>query len=535
MFSKASLKYLGGIRTPHEPSTDVEYLPNAYPTWGQTNDALGMGGAPFAIDYDRRELVLGTRYGRVARLQIVEPALHTNDDVNTFPVAPYATQTMVGISGTSKVVNPPVEDTSWFEIMASLQVEGSGQGGFLPVGDKILGAGTNYYDANADQIRSSFVANWPAENAESYDPARTPFVTMDIGDFPQGVVAGYFTPIPERWRELLKGDTLQGQAALPVITRGSAGPSASSFHVADLLMVGHRKHPLEGYPPDHWVSRYAKDLLAEIKKRPRLTEPPVPATMLVAYPGGHWMPGHPWDNPNADDVYSMASQITGMCIMGDTLVFAGSHGYGTPCYGNGTSDESLAGTVGPDGEPYCYDPAASAKANHAYPYRVQLWWYPLQDLADVAAGVKEPWSLVPEWCELEVPFVEPMHRVNGCAYDPSTKRFYLVAHSADGYGYEPGPVLYCWEFLGDDGEPPIPPEPPVITDCEKKLAACTLALAAEMQRHGVTKQQLADANARLAEIAVNATSISGHTGNITDEVAVITDLTNTILALATGA
>src|SRR4029450_4230417 len=129
--SKESLKSLGGMRTPHDPATDVEPLPNAYPDWGKTNDALGMGGAPFAIDVARRELVLGTRYGRVARLQIVDPALHTDNDVNTFPVAPYATQPMVAISGTSKVVNPPVDDTSWFEIMASLQVEGSGQGGFL--------------------------------------------------------------------------------------------------------------------------------------------------------------------------------------------------------------------------------------------------------------------------------------------------------------------------------------------------------------------------------------------------------------------
>jgi hypothetical protein len=92
-FSAASLKYLGGIITPKTYTSDVTPLPSCYPPDGQFKDALNMGGRPFALDVERREFVMGSRYGRVSRFQIIEPALHTDGNVSTFPTTPHVTQT----------------------------------------------------------------------------------------------------------------------------------------------------------------------------------------------------------------------------------------------------------------------------------------------------------------------------------------------------------------------------------------------------------------------------------------------------------
>ena len=450
-FSAASLKYLGGFLVPKVASDDVTYLPNAYPTSGVSRDALNMGGRPFAIDLERREFLLGTRYGRVARLQMIDPAPHTDDNVSTFPTAPYVVPTMVDVSGHSvSEPNPPSTNKSWFEITTPYDTANTSFGGVQPVKNgKVLLSGQVYYDANNIQRRSLALANWPAQPpANAYLPQRTPFRSLgDPGS--QGLVSGYFCPIPEAWQGPLKGDMLMGQASLPIISRGSAGPCAASFKTADIQ-----------------------------------THDVMPMHLLVGYPNGHEMPEHPWDSIEADDVYAMATQITGMAIVGDYIVFVGSHGYGTPCYGYGTSDPAQA-----DGVTYCYDPSSSAKANHAYPYRIQLWWYPLADLAQVAAGTVAPWDLRPEWFELEVPFKQLTCQVNGCAFDPTTNRLWVSVYAADGYGYEPGPVQYAWEYL-PNVQPPDPPDESLedqIEKLQKQVVALTIALGAERQRHAQTK------------------------------------------------
>lgn len=477
MFGADSLKYLGGIRTPHERTNDVTPLPTAYPTDGQIADGLNMGGGPFAFDPHRKELVCGTRYGRVCRLQAIDPAIHTGDDVNTFPVAPYVTSAIVELSGPSAAANPPIPDKSWFEMCDPWDVN-TGFGGVLPVGDKVLGAGTVYYDANNQQRRCVFLAEWPAalSPAANYRPNRTPFRTVGNAT-EQGLVAGYFAPIPPEWQTKFHGNVLMGQAALPIITRGSAGPCAASFHA------------------EHVRDRDA-----------------VPMTLLVGYPQGHWMPEHPWDTEGPDDVYTQATKITGMAIVGDVLLFVGSHGYGPVCYGNGTSDPDLAGQPSGDGSHWCYDPVSSTKGGHAYPYRVQVWWYPLQQLADVAAGLLAPWDLRPQWFELTLPFVEPAKNINGCAYDPEKKRLYVSAYSADGYGYEPGPVIYCYEYVGST-TPPIPPDPPdrdhLIKELTAQVLKLTIALQAEQYRHEQTKQVVrADAQVIL-DRAINILKTTG--------------------------
>jgi hypothetical protein len=455
MLTADSFKYLGGLIVPHVKSLNVTPLVSAYPSAGQYADALNFGGKPFALDHRRREFILGTRYGRVARLQIVEPAPQTDNNPSTFPTMPYVTDTMVELSGVSKIVPPLAPDHSWWEMVDPYGLSGVAMGGFLPMsGDRIMVQGTVYYDANNIQTRSTFLTNWPPTGtAAEFVSNRTPFRTMqNPGE--QGLIAGYGVEIPEAWRERLKGDVLTGQGSLPIITRGSAGPCVYSFKSEDVATLD-----------------------------------PVPALMLVGYPSGHWMPGHSWDNPNADPVYNSGTMIQSVTIIGDHIVFCGSHGYGTPCYGNGTSDPALEGQPSGDGSHWCYDPAASAKGNHAYPYRIQCWVYPLEALADVAAGVIAPWDLVPDWFTFEVPFMRPDAAVNGCVFDPTTNRLYLSVYGADGYGYEPGPIIYAYEYLGEVNVPPIEPPTPgdEIERLQKTVIALTLALGAERQRHEATK------------------------------------------------
>ena len=64
------------------------------------------------------------------------------------------------------------------------------------------------------------------------------------------------------------------------------------------------------------------------------------------------------------------------------------------CYGNGTANPSLDGTTASMAL-YCYDPTNSYKGTHAYPYRYQVWAYDLNDFAEVKAGTKQPWDVVP--------------------------------------------------------------------------------------------------------------------------------------------
>jgi hypothetical protein len=123
-----------------------------------------------------------------------------------------------------------------------------------------------------------------------------------------------------------------------------------------------------------------------------------------------------------------------------TVLYFGRNGMGTLCYGNGTADQSLVGTMGPDGAHYCYDPTSSDKGQHAYPYRYQIWAYDMNDLAAVKNGTKQPWDVVPYgvW-----PFDFPTHdeqmKIGGVGYDAEKQLLYVsqMLVDKDGYAYRP--------------------------------------------------------------------------------------------------
>lgn len=451
-------KYLGAFRLPHEMSTSVTPRLNAYPQNGIAADGFNMGGGPFTIDAARNELVVGTRHSRLARVKLAGVELSMTGNANELPVAPLVSDAFYDVS-----------NDTWGDV-SDVPVVGPGLGGVLVVGEHVVAAGKIYYDANNSQRRGHFAAPWPVATPPASPVLRYPWKTVGP-DGAQGLIAGYMAPIHDpKWQTRLKGRALAGQGALPIIIRGSAGPCVWSFN------------------PEHLL----------------LAKETAPATMLVGYPAGHWTLGD-WNSTTASELYSMATQVTGVAIVDDELVFVGTQGTGAPCYGDAVADVAKAING------LCYDPATSDKGGHAWPYRAQQWVYKLDEVAQVAEGTRDPWSLMPTFEGFDVGlFHNALYQVNGCAFDPITRRFYLGMRTADGYGMEPGPVFLVWEIEPPDGGVIIPPVDPPATDCDKLRAeivelkaaidAANLALAtthAELAEKAAQNAKLGEVNAAL--------------------------------------
>ena len=135
-----------------------------------------------------------------------------------------------------------------------------------------------------------------------------------------------------------------------------------------------------------------------------------------------------------------------------TVLYFGRNGLGPDCYGSGTADPSLDGTTAPDGGPYCYDPTNSYKAPHAYPYRYQVWAYDLNDFAEVKAGTKQPWDVVPYgvW-PLNLPTPESSTRLGGVGYDAQRQLLYVSQLRGDPDGYAERPLIHTFRVNATPG------------------------------------------------------------------------------------
>ena len=158
--------------------------------------------------------------------------------------------------------------------------------------------------------------------------------------------------------------------------------------------------------------------------RRRSARPPSRRNPLLYYSAEHPTLGH-WIRLNP--TYGATIQIGGMAVIAGTrtAIYVGRNGTGPNCYGNGTSNQSLHGTIGADGALWCYDPTTSDKGSHAYPYRYQLWAYDLNDFAAVKAGNKQPWDVLPYgvW-PFDLPTPEPSVKLGGVGYDSARQVLY---------------------------------------------------------------------------------------------------------------
>lgn len=420
--TKESLKYIGSFRLPAELGPATVRLSQDEPYRSQ--DQFGRGGF-LAYDRTRDQLLVGSWRSRVAAVNIPTPLIRPR-----MVELPRATRLTPFVDVSNDTWNLLNDTPSW---------DGEGRFDHKIVNDRIITTGTIYYDANNSQRRSHIVANLPlSADTKPTTPWRTVgsdltytqngvTVTVPANQL-QGHTAGFMFHIPVEYQAAMKGDLCTGQSALPIISRQSLGPECWAFYSNDLL-----------------------------------TKQNVPANFLVGYPMGFPTLGT-WEVTT--ELFGMSTTITGGAIIGDTMLFFGRHGYGPACYGVGVSDQTLAGKPDAQGQMQCYDPTSASKGTHAYPYRGQVWAYPMSYVLNVAAGKAKPWDLIPRWWELEMPFPTPDRGVNGVDYDPVKRRLYVAANMADihcvGEGtvcYEPPALIHVYEVVNAPTPTPVDPKP----------------------------------------------------------------------------
>jgi hypothetical protein len=354
------------------------------PAGDAQGDTFASGGHPLAFNPDGPSLFVGARSGRVAEVTIPK---EVDASIAEMPFATF--------------VQPFADPTEGkrHEIAA----DGVSLGGLLVHRGRLYGSAFIYYDANNEQRVSHF--SRPLKLSQTGATGM-----LSVGDKSRtGFVSGYMAPIPAEWQSKLGGPAITGQCCIPIVSRTSWGPSAFAWDPAELDQKGSAD-----------------------------------ATALLYYDSDHQTLG-PWGGSNP--TYGGTAEMGGVVLIPGTrtALFIGRNGLGPFCYGNGTNDKSLDGKMGSDNEKFCYDPAVSAKSQHAYPYRYQMWAYDLSDWAAVRSKKMHPWDVKPYavW-PFELPTPEPGVRIGGVAYDPAHQRLYISQYEADRDGYDYRPLIHVY-------------------------------------------------------------------------------------------
>lgn len=355
---------------------------------GESNgDTFSFGGHPIAYNPVNDSLFIGTRSGQVAEVSI--------------PVAAQAAS-IAGLPSASFM--QPLSDPAEGHIK-DIAPDGVSLSGLLVHEHRLIGSGVIYYDAGNSQSLSHFA------RPLKLDERAVESLTRVGQSGKTGFVAGYMANVPPEWQSRLGGPVVTGQCCLPIISRTSWGPSAFVFDPAQLS-----------------------------------TRKDVPAEPLVYYDANHPTLGV-WLGQN--ETYGATTEVAGLAIIAGTrtALFIGRNGLGEFCYGEGTTDKSKHKVPTTGGETWCYDPAVPDKGQHAYPYRYQMWAYDLDDLAEVRAGRREPWSVKPYavW-PFELPFAEPAMRILGVAYDAARQRLFVSQIRADRVGFDHFPLIHVFHI-----------------------------------------------------------------------------------------
>lgn len=291
-------------------------------------------------------------------------------------------------------------------------------GGLLVSGSDLIMTAVATYDGTGAQRETHFKR--PTTNLQSTVPLQGPYTLDSVG---AGFVSGYMTMIPADWQGLLGGRALVGQCCISIIGRTSLGPSATVFDPADLGVVA-----------------------------------PAPASMLVGYPITQPTLG---ECESSNKQWNCAARMGGAVFPAGTrsVLFFGRQGLGNYCYGNGGTTAPASGH-GEGGVGFCYDPTDSSKGTHAYPYAHQVWAYDALDLLAVRNGTKQPWQVVPyaTW-NFDLPLQTGSRVIRSVAYDPASKRIYVVAAFGDGEK----PLVHVFKVNVGGVLPPDGGEPPADT------------------------------------------------------------------------
>ena len=393
------------LTLPRLAFADFSYLGGFRLPRAGTGDTFAFGGTVMAYNPARNSLFVNSYAGKVAEVDIPTPFSTT--DPAQMPFAKYLQN-----------FYDPTEGH-----FHELATSDAALAGLVVHGDRLYGTGSVYYDALNTQSVSHF--------SHSTNLAQSSFIGMsqvwETGK--TGYVAGYLANIPGEWQGILGGTALTGQCCIPIVTRTSFGPAAFAWD-----------------PPS--IGRYTA----------------IPATPLLYYTKDHPTLG-PWEGSN--ERYGGAAKMGGAAVIAGTrtALFIGRNGLGPFCYGNGVSDPALAGQMAANGAINCYDPTASDKGTHAYPYRYQMWAYDLADFAAVKAGTKQPWEVVPYavW-PFELPTPVEQIRIGGVAYDAQRQILYIAQYQADQDGYAYRPIIHALKInVAGAGAPPPPPPTTTVT------------------------------------------------------------------------
>jgi hypothetical protein len=333
-------------------------------------DGFSFGGSAISYDPADNSLFVVTKDSSVGKVSIPNPVKSAN--IEALPFASILQNIRDPLEGGRSVL------------------EGSTVRGLQVVGSKLYGTAYIYYDANNSARVSHF-----SRSTDLGATSATPLKALWIPE-KSGFVSGWMTRVPSEWQEALGGEILSGNCCVPIVTRTSFGPSAFSWKTSDFSLN------------------------------------PIPATPLLYYPSDHTTLG-PWDGTN--EIFGGTTMIGGMVIPNGTrsLLYFGSNGTGTWCYGTG-------GTAGE-----CIDPLSSDKGQHAYPYNHQVWAYDLNDLAAVKSGTKQPWEVTPyaTWNLDDFPVIA-VYGVSGATYDASNKILYVSQLRADTDGYSSRALIHAY-------------------------------------------------------------------------------------------
>lgn len=391
---------------------DISYVGGfRLPAESANGDTFSFGGRQLAFNPAANSLYVGSRAGRVAEVSIPSPVNTSNP--NAMPFASY--------------LQPFADPTEGR--LAQITGEGVALDSLMVFGNRLYGTASVYYDANNTQQVSHYSRSLQL-NERSFQGWSSVWAANRTG-----FVSGAMSVVPTEWRSLLGGSAATGQCCIPVVWRTSWGPSAFAF---DPTKIG--------------------------------GQGVVSASPLLYYTQEHPTLGQ-WDNANP--TYGATIQMGGMAMIAGTrtVLYFGRNGTGPNCYGSGTVDRSLVGTMAADGGHYCYDPTSSDKGSHAYPYHYQIWAYDLNDFAAVKAGTKQPWEVVPYgvW-PFDFPTTEESVRIGGVGYDAATQTLYVSQLLADRDGYSFRPVIHMLRVSAT----PVASEPPAPTS--NVVGAVTLAV-----------------------------------------------------------
>jgi hypothetical protein len=389
-------------------------LPRDIPT-----GSFSMGGLAMTYNPGRNSLFVGNRKEMISEVAIPPDPVNTaNPDAMPF--------------GTFlQDFHDPTEGN-----LSQIASTGVSIQGLLVLNDRLYGTGAIYYDADGIQKVSHY--------SRSANLSERSFLGMSTvwSSSKAGFVAGYMAAVPSEWQSLLGGPAVTGQCCLPITWRTSWGPSAFAFNPANIGVVN-----------------------------------PVPATPLLYYSSDHQTLG-PWMGSNP--TYGGNVEMGGVALIAGTrtAVYIGRNGMGPFCYGEGTANQSLVGTMSPEGALYCYDPTNPHKGQHGYPYRYQMWAYDMTELAQVKAGHKPPWDVRPYgvWA-IDFPAKEATIKIGGIGYDAARQLIYISQMHADKDGYENRPVIQVLKVNAPTSAPPVsttPLPPPPTSAPSTKVSAVTI-------------------------------------------------------------